>query len=74
MQVIAKALGVPCTEYAFEDSWLGDHATRLGLHPSYCLLEWNSLRHAVRIARDQAKVPPTVACMLSAVVLVVHFE
>lgn len=43
-QSIARALGVPCCNYSFQDSWLGQRAYKLGLPCNSALLEWNTFK------------------------------
>lgn len=54
---IAAALAIPCTEYSFEDVWLGQQALRWHRPPSGYLLEWNAFRKvAPPFTREEARV------------------
>ena len=53
---IADALGVPCSQYTFEDSWVGGLVLKHGLDPTSCMVQWKTLQRAVSISRDDMKV------------------
>jgi hypothetical protein len=57
-ECIAAALGVPSTQFSFEDSWLGQRALGMGWKtPSFFLLEWGTFRkHFPLWNRDWALV------------------
>jgi hypothetical protein len=54
--IIAKALDVPCTGFAFEDVWLGQQAVKNKLDPNDYLLEWTVFRTVATLARADLEV------------------
>ena len=54
--IIAKALNVPCTGFAFEDVWLGQQAVKNKLDPNDYLLEWTVFRTVATLARADLEV------------------